>query len=110
MRRKLTTYTRRWQKLLGLGDWTVRIVFSDKRDKHPDTMATSASYWEYRDGTIHYYLPSIEGSTDFELERIAVHELLHMVVGEMRTDEKAQHEERVVTALSDSFLRLKHGK
>ena len=45
----------------------------------------------------------LDGMTPQQIERIAVHELCHILVNEMRESEMC-HEERVVTMLTKAFL------
>lgn len=63
--------------------------------------------WRYMTFTISVNVPAVRRMDDDELERAIVHELVHVLVNEMREDGIA-HEERVVTMLTKAFFWVRH--
>lgn len=102
----------KWIPRLGLAWWDIEIVYYDApqeiivRFRAPDdgmVAATATVKWIYGTARINVNLPALEGLNDDELERIAVHELCHILVNEIREGE-LHHEERVVTTLTKAFF------
>jgi len=73
------------------------------------TFMTIDTVWQYQTALMNAWLPEIADLSDDEIEGHLVHELMHIVVNEMRydTEENRDHEERVVTSLSRRFLSLR---
>lgn len=67
------------------------------------------SSWKYCDALIKVYLGEIAELSDDTLEETVLHELMHVYVNEMRTEEDRarEHEERVVTSLARSFVSFR---
>ena len=61
--------------------------------------------WRYMTYTIDVNLKAVKRLDDEALERAVVHELVHVLVHEMReNDPDVKHEERVVTQLTKAFF------
>lgn len=108
----------RWIPLLGLVDWHIyreyrRQDSDDLRRMDGNTeVARCHVIWEYEEIGMSWWLPLIfeEEWTDERLEPVVVHELMHIVVREMREDAKRKgilHEERVSTRLARAFVRTR---
>lgn len=107
MRRKIRALVKRWAKRLGLDGWIIRIVF-EREGSHPGVLADVAREWTYRDALVTFYTRPLSGCDDAEIERVVIHELLHVVLSEMSTQGKSDHEERVVTTLARAFYDAVH--
>ena len=103
----------RWVPLLGLTDWHItwdyrRQDANDFRTDNPDEIAKAHVIWTYLSAIVTIWLPGFEDLSDARREFIFVHELMHLVLNEMREDQgqdTIQHEERVATVLAQAFLR-----
>lgn len=101
----------KWIYRLGLRWWTIQVHWHKGkaakkyfRAKPDETiLARTFSDWRYADASIHINLPAWRGMTGEEIERVVVHELVHVLVNEMRENEP-HHEERVVTGLTKAFF------
>lgn len=102
----------KWVVRLGLGWWHVEARYYDdakeiKRrfggGKDSTVAARCYADWRYMEATIDVNLPAWKGRTDDEMERMAVHELMHILVNEMR-EGAIEHEERVVTTLTKAVF------
>ncbi len=103
----------KWIPRLGLAWHDIEIVYYDdpqeiiNRFRIIDTgemvPATVTAQWMYADAKISINLPAFEFIESFNIERVVVHELCHILVNEMREGE-LHHEERVVTGLTKAFL------
>jgi hypothetical protein len=103
----------KWVKCLGLAWWKVVVRYYDdpseiltRFDQQAAgrlTAATVSADWRYSEATIDVNLPAwVEMSAD-EIERAVVHELVHILVNEMREGEM-HHEERVVTQITKAVF------
>lgn len=118
---RIVTLEQRWFEPLGLKAWKINTVFvrSDfTMDGEPaaDTLATAKTSSEYMMATISWNMPVVIDHDDRELERIFLHEMMHVMVNEMRPSrmnddinralkaEDSWHEERVATMLGNAFL------
>jgi hypothetical protein len=106
----LRGYVKKWAPLLGLGAWNIGIEYTWDSDHIGSGSVIvggrAFSLWQYLRGTIHFYLPSLAMYKEDELEEVAVHELLHLIV-EQATYEGSTDEdqEKVITELTRAFLR-----
>jgi hypothetical protein len=118
---RIIALERRWFETLGLAAWKlntefVRGDFSNGGQPAPDTLATAKTHSEYMLATISWNMPVVIDHNDRELERIFLHEMMHVMVNEMRpsrpnnevnnalSEEDSWHEERVCTMLGNAFL------
>jgi hypothetical protein len=102
----------KWMKPLGLEWWDVTvecfnepadILLHFKASKDHIVPAIVFADWQYGTATILFNVPAFDGKSDDEIERIVVHELLHILVNEMREGE-IHHEERVVSQLTKAIF------
>lgn len=106
---RLRTLFRRWVPLLGLDAWdlTVELAPSDKMSTEVgqqfDTAAECVAVWEYQRATIRFAEPLPD---DVVLENHVVHELMHVVLNELRDVPKHKNEERTAVMLTRAFLRV----
>lgn len=99
-------------KPLGLLWWHIDISYIDDAKELArleylvgDKIVLGRTYvdWRYGTATIYFNLPGFVGLDDEEVELAVLHELVHILVNEMREGER-HHEERVVTGLTKAFL------
>lgn len=118
---RIVALERRWIEPLGLAAWKlntefVRGDFTSDGQPAPNTLATASTQSKYMLATISWNMPVVADHSDRELERIFLHEMMHVLVNEMRparqdnevnhalSEEDAWHEERVCTMLGNAFL------
>ena len=71
-----------WHTRLGLNHWEIEHTFLDNyydTEEHKVT-ATTHAQWQYLDATIKWYLPSAVRHNDTTLEKILIHELVHVLL------------------------------
>lgn len=119
-RRRLKALIKRWHHRLGLAWWRVHYVYhrdssefasSDDGLVHNAAAATTLADWRYLEATISFNMQELAELDDEALEFVFVHELMHVLVAEMRADhegkrrhEHVDHEERVCTTLARAFI------
>lgn len=105
-------------KVIGIGWWNVRLVFEREGIRQTDDQAkyNEQTYfrvhadWRYLEATIYCSMPQLLELTEEGLEESFVHELMHIMVNEMRADAgtgRIDHEERVCQTLALGFTWLK---
>lgn len=111
--KKLKSLFDKWITRLGLRWWDIEVHWHDD----PETIlnefgneegnilvvARTHVRWEYARAWIHVNLPLMKQLSDQEAERCIVHELVHILVNEMREGE-THHEERVVTQITKAIF------
>lgn len=125
--RRIDKLQKKWWPCLGLSWWDIEII--QKRDGPIDLGNTSTTAsekwiclgkaevkWQYMRAALHLDPRHLQHCSDAELEKTFVHECCHILVHEMRcwnpqqemsdTDAAAgmDHEERVVTVMTNAFL------
>ena len=82
-----------WRAQLGL-DWlTIAVGYSEgELAGEPSTCATTTALWQYRDASLMFYLPACALLDDDELERVVVHELVHVLNNPIETHLKGREE------------------
>jgi hypothetical protein len=95
---------KKWLTPLGLRWWRVTFVWSDKtpREKGQPIAGKTFADWRYHEATVYIYQPHLLYLTDEEVEPFVLHELVHILVNEMRRC-RMHHEERVVSDLTRAF-------
>jgi predicted SprT family Zn-dependent metalloprotease len=79
-------------------DWNIRDYLSDARVDGYSTAARVDTSWKYFTATIDFSYIQLKDMEEKEIEKIIIHELLHIVLNEMRED-GIEHEERVTSHL-----------
>jgi hypothetical protein len=106
-------YFKKWLKPLGLLWWEINISFytdpseivekfRQLEDGFLVVMKVDAD-WRYMRAYIAVNVPAFDGIGEEKIERAIVHELCHVLVNEARAGD-IDHEERVVTALTNAFF------
>jgi len=106
VKKLLRKYCDFWVTWLGLKWWRVEIVFergrTAARDGEADKAGECFADWMYLRAKIQFWPDVMTHLTKSEIEKVAIHELAHVLVNEMRA-EGIDHEERVVTGLEYAF-------
>lgn len=112
-------YIREWIKYLGLEHWEITITqlhmkeyYQKEGNESYNTLGRCHVMWPYMRAEVVINLDALSDcSSDEMVKKYAIHELLHIVVNEMRDDdeENIDHEERVVTMLTSAFARVQEG-
>jgi len=101
-----------WRYRLWLGPWSITLHYEwngiDQSRRDLSILATCSARWMYLEADITFDMPLISCVSDQKLEEIVVHEMIHILVNEMR-ERGIDHEERVVTLLTNAFLTVKKG-
>jgi hypothetical protein len=110
-RARIMRFADKWTPLLGLDDWDISWEFH----REPDTtdakeMAYCGVQWQYEAAVIRWCVFEVyaHALNDDALERVVVHEMMHILLHEMREDANRPdiaHEERVATRLTKAFVR-----
>ena len=113
LKARIVQLTDKWQVMLGLKWWRVTYYYERENSKtepncdegHSKLGGSTFTQYPYKTAQVYFYLPALEGLDAKELENLVVHELVHILVNEMRYFDKDQaHEERVVSDLTSAFL------
>jgi hypothetical protein len=98
----------KWVGLLDIRHWSIEVIYSRSPIEceegwicQPQTL----TQWCYLASRMTFNLPAVSDISDRVLSSTILHELLHMLVNEMR-EEGIKHEERVVTQLEKSIINL----
>jgi len=112
-RKRIDALFERWVRPIGLAWWGFRFHYYTKRkrfkrnDKREALMITYAD-WRYRSVEIDINTPAMRDQSDEDLDTYFVHELMHVFLNEMRSnDDRVNHEERVATTLADAFVWIR---
>jgi Zn-dependent protease with chaperone function len=102
----------KWLQPLGLEWWDVKIVYYSNptdivrifaSDEFLVVPAKTWADWRYGTAEVAVNLPAFDEIDKDKVETVILHELIHVLVNEMRTV-GLDHEERVVTGLTKAFL------
>jgi hypothetical protein len=104
---------KKWIPRLGLELWTITCDYCDSHkfieiEDSKTAVAFCHVRWPYLTATIRFNKDHLQDENPNNLELIVVHELMHIIVNEMRDDNQnsIDHEERVSTVLAKAFLRI----
>ena len=111
LKKLIRKYFRWWLHWTGLGYWNITLQISGEQKQSSDGGMLAGHCdcsWKYLTATITIYLPALEGCTPAQIEKVIIHELVHVLINEMREGD-SDHEERVVTQLQKAFSWVKEG-
>lgn len=98
----LRKYTIKWKQYLFLGswkiDWNIRDYLSGE-DSSYHIVGRCESKWQYFTASLDFSYVQMKDMPEDEIEKVVIHELLHVVLNEMRED-GIDHEERVTSHLA----------
>lgn len=106
----------KWKPILGLEGWTIGLAYTNQshpQDYHDGKTTTFdvVSDWKYMNAMITCYVPALLDTDKLYLEHIVIHELMHLVLGELRDtrsyseDVYMDHEEHAASTLAVAFER-----
>lgn len=113
-KKRIQALAKKWIKPIGLGWWRINLAYA--RDDFHEEIRDNNSYTNngvaascsaepnYLHATITFYLRVTKTMPDDELEEAFIHELMHIFLSPMSTDEKEDEEERVATTLARGFV------
>ncbi len=106
-REKVLALHEKWRRRLCLTWWEGTLCINDYLSGQDgnNTLADCTADWKYQTYTIRINRSDAMELSDGELEKMIIHELLHVVVNEMREGD-VSHEERVVTNLETAITGL----
>jgi len=117
-RKRVRREMNKWRNLMGLGSWAFSYVYCREGLDVPDGYAAEGrtclmrvnSAWEYCEAEIAISMPMMLETPDEELSRICIHEMMHVLVAELREGaDDIRHEERVVTMLTKAAMWMMEG-
>jgi len=101
--RLVRKYILKWKSKLFLGMWRVdfniRNYLSSDIDSSFHEVARCSTKWNYFTALLEFSHVMMASMKDEEIERVIIHELMHVVVNELR-EHGIEHEERVVSHLT----------
>jgi hypothetical protein len=99
-----------WQKRLRLQDWIVKCKIVRQRDMTNETAAAEVKHYIKKKQAAIRMRDSIdypdECITDQDMEWDLIHELLHLYLAPLHTDETDEVVEQIVECLASSFIAL----
>lgn len=95
-----------WRDMLGLGYFNIDIYFTDYFQSSGRVAARTVCDWRYQEAEITFSLSEIKDLDKESIDRVIVHELMHIFLDEMSSD-SIDHEERVATQLQKAFMWVK---
>jgi len=111
-RKLIGQYVNYWAPVMGLDSWaelSVDYTYVPCPDA-PFALAKCQADWQHMTAVLSFYLGIFvaEDLSDERTEAVVVHEMCHALLSEISPDCNDGHEERVVTYLTESFLRTKY--
>lgn len=105
----LRRYIPKWIKLLKLQNWLIDIDYMKGDGEIGSdgyrTSATCNANWDHLSALICFWPKALRESPKTYIEYVVVHELMHILVNEMR-ETGIKHEERVVAQLAKSAIGI----
>jgi hypothetical protein len=115
--KKIKRYARErfewWTHWLGLQYSDITLEFVDVIDEgnglvNLDQVGVCYSNWKYMESHIVLSMRKLRDFDKEQIEKTIVHELMHVMLNEMRED-GIEHEERVATSLQKAFFWVRKG-
>jgi hypothetical protein len=109
---RVLAYIDKWLVPLGLGWYSFEVLGYEKEKEFRKGNGGVVAMriwcdWRYMTASLSINVPAIRRMTDDELERAVVHELIHIIVNEMR-EGGIDHEERTVSWLTKAFFWVRN--
>ena len=93
---------KKWKRKLWLGQWRIDVLW-EWNGIDGEAAATVNADWKYMIATLKFDLPYCSTLKPDVLLNVIVHELVHLIVNEMRED-GVDHEERVVSHITSILV------
>lgn len=79
-----------WQTRLGLNHWDIthtylETYYGEEHNEDHKVTATTNAQWQYMDANIKWYLPAAIQHNETTIEKILVHELVHVLLSPEQT-------------------------
>lgn len=113
-KKRLTKLVAKWKRRLRLEQWAIRTIFcrhslAKSAGVSKSAVANCVADWRYLEAAVSFDMPSLAEMNREDLEQVVLHELVHVLVSEMRewqadntsTEGAMDHEERVVTHITN---------
>lgn len=116
LKKNVRRIVKKWFGPLGLEWWDVTVNYiyeTQPSGTHlgADVGASTRPHWEYKQASINFYLPTLLGMDLEGLEKLVVHELVHLHLSIMQADvEPSQQDdyqklvELTTTVVTEAFL------
>lgn len=110
-RKRIRKIANRWYRPLGLDEWRLTTRYT-QGNLIVDGAVSSAAVgmasvrWQYREAELDFNLEKTAKLSDEDLEEVYIHEVMHVLLNEMR-EEGIEHEERTAQTLMFAFMRLR---
>jgi hypothetical protein len=113
LRAKLRKLAKKWIPRLNLDQWAIQLTYDREGFASANNggnagaatcLARTGAMWQYLDAHIEFNMPVLLNCSDWEIEVTYVHELMHLLLNEMR-EEGINHEERTATTLARAFVK-----
>jgi len=113
LKSRIKKYVDKWLIKLGLKGWDIDFYYHRDAKAEKDgnygrgfcVEACTAAQYPYKSATVWFYLSSLFGKSDKDIENTVLHELIHILTDEMKDQDKdLNHCERVITDLTNAFL------
>lgn len=114
-RKRIRRIGKKWRHVLALYEWDLTTHFVDgplivDGTLAPDAAGCASVDWQYRHADVSFNLEKTAKLTDTKLEEVYLHEMMHVLLHEMREhDPELKHEERVASTLAFAFMRTRKG-
>jgi hypothetical protein len=108
LRAVIRRFVIKWKTNLFLGMWEVNTVIRDYISRSDDNvLAECDTDWKYLRATVTFSYISLRGLDESEIEATVIHELLHIVIDELKEEQDYRnHAERVTSHLTNAMVYL----
>lgn len=100
-----------WHSTLGLNWWHMTYEYSrdgmvSQSEGNNTCLGMARVLWQYQTACLTFNVPALEGETDAEIERVVLHEMMHVFLNETRGDgdDWDKHEDRVASTLTSAII------
>ena len=111
--KRVKAIAQKWTWALALDTWKIDMRFLREEGPADDKGWNECMHvnlqWAYQEATIQVFIPAIAESSDYDVERMFLHECMHILTGELAPSNPSQafreHFEHVATMLSLVLMR-----
>jgi hypothetical protein len=100
-----------WRVPLGLSSYRINITYDRSYSENTEEAAKISVNWEYMQANLHFFLPIMDDQDDEQLECIIVHELAHILVAPIASEDTDRKQYEFATEqVSRALLEVRNGK